>query len=129
MNNSIIKIRIYTILILLTMSVVTCSNFFVYYLFQSNKNENIIVSLASGTSPNNIELRHWKKYFGSPKNLYVASSNNYTIITENNIKTERLSHWINAAYRLPGLEINNLNINKFGNNLRISVKISSYSKR
>ena len=129
MNNSIIKIRIYTILILLTMSVVTCSNFFVYYLFQSNKNENIILSLASGTNPNNIELRHWKKYFGSPKNLYVASSNNYTIITENNIKTERLSHWINAAYRLPGLEINNLNINKFGNNLRISVKISSYSKR
>lgn len=129
MNNSIIKFRIYTILVLLTMSVITCSNLFIYYLFQSNKNENIIVSLASGTSPNNIELRHWKKYFGSPKNLYVASSNNYTIITENNIKTERLSHWINAAYRLPGLEINNLNINKFGNNLRISVKISSYSKR
>jgi hypothetical protein len=110
------------------MSVVTCSNFFVYYLFQSNKNENIILSLASGTNPNNIELRHWKKYFGSPKNLYVASSNNYTIITENNIKTERLSHWINAAYRLPGLEINSLNINKFGNNLRISVKISSSPK-
>ena len=128
MNNSIIKIRIYTILILLTMSVVTCSNFFVYYLFQSNKNENIILSLASGTNPNNIELTHWKKYFGSPKNLYVASSNNYTIITENNIKTERLSPWINAAYRLPRLEINSLNINKFGNNLRISVKISSSPK-
>jgi len=128
MNNSIIKIRIYTILILLTMSVVTCSNFFVYYLFQSNKNENIILSLASGTNPNNIELRNWKKYFGSPKNLYVASSNNYTIITENNIKTERLSPWINAAYSLPGLEINSLNINKFGNNLRISVKISSSPK-
>lgn len=128
MNNSIIKIRIYTILILLTMSVITCSNFFVYYLFQSNKNENIILSLASGTNPNNIELGHWKKYFGSPENLYVASSNNYTIITENNIKTERLLPWINAAYRLPGLEINSLNINKFGNNLRISVKLSSSPK-
>ena len=57
-------------------------------------------------------------------NLYVASNDNFTIITENNIQTKRISSWINAVYSLPKCEINNLNISKFDNDLRISVKIS-----
>ena len=122
-NSFINKIRIYTILVLLILFIISCISV-INYVYQKKENSDVISLLMSGKMPNEIKTNYWKQYFESPNNLYVATNDNYTIITENNIQTKRIPSWINAVFSLPKCEINNLNITKFDNDLRISVKIS-----
>ena len=118
-----LRVRLFLIILVIVASGLALQMLQKAHQLANELEASLPILLASDKMPAEIDLKYWQSHFIGSENLDISNASTYSVLTEQNIRVDRISSWIEAVYRLPKWQVESLKITRQDQGIVLSAKI------